>query len=429
MEFVNSVVNFITKYVFNQPFILLSFVALVGLILQKKSFQDTVAGAVKTGIGYLILSQGTSLLAGVVFPISAIMEKVFNIEATATGMGTDAFTQLWGSTIAVIMVLGFIVNLLLARFTKWKYVYLTAHQTYYITFVYLALFIELVPDPNKLAVILIGGLLLGLYCTLSPALVQPHMRKVTGTNDIAYGHTTSFGAIVGASVGRLFKNKSEETSESMKIPAKLSFLKDITVSTALVMTLLYVISVAIAGPNWVQENVSNGTEPFLYALTQGALFGVGITIVLTGVSMMVAEITEAFKGISEKVVPNAVPALDCPVVFNYAPTAVMIGFLSCLGTVLVCVVIFGAIGFYALTPPVITCFFGGGPAGVFGNSTGGWRGALIAGIVAGLLLSFGQALTVRSLPTTVADFARWSNDFDYSTFPFFFQQILKIFVR
>ncbi|MCB5654478.1 PTS ascorbate transporter subunit IIC, partial [[Ruminococcus] gnavus] len=65
-------------------------------------------------------------------------------------------------------------------------------------------------------------------------------------------------------------------------------------------------------------------------------FGAGITIVLNGVSMMVSEITEAFKGISEKIVPNAVPALDCPVVFNFAPTAVMLGFLSCLGTVILC---------------------------------------------------------------------------------------------
>jgi PTS system ascorbate-specific IIC component len=429
MEILNTIVNFVTKYIFNQPFILLSLVAFVGLILQKKSFQDTITGTVKTGIGYLILSQGTSLLARVVFPIAAILGKIFNVEATSTGMGTDMFTQLWGSSIAIIMVLGFIVNLILARFTKWKYVYLTAHQTYYITFVYLALVIEVIPNPNKVALMLAGGLLLGLYCTISPSLVQPFMRKVTGTNDIAYGHTTSFGVIVGALAGKLFKNKAIETSESMKIPEKLSFLKDITVSTAIVMVLLYVLGVAIAGPDWVQENISNGTEPFLYALSQGALFGVGITIVLTGVSMMIAEITEAFKGIAEKVVPNAVPALDCPVVFNYAPTAVMIGFLSCLGTMMLCVVIFGAIGFYALTPPVITCFFGGGPAGVFGNSTGGWRGAVIAGVVAGLLLAFGQALTVGSLENTVADFARWSNDFDYSTFPFFFQQILKLFVR
>ena len=185
----------------------------------------------------------------------------------------------------------------------------------------------------------------------------------------------------------------------------------------------------LAGPSWVEENVSGGTVAYLYAITQGVTFGVGITIVLTGVGMMVAAITEAFKGISEKLVPDAVPALDCPIVFNFAPTAVMIGFLSCLATVMLCMVLFGAIGFYALTPPVITCFFGGGPAGVFGNSTGGWRGAILAGVVAGLLLSFGQALTVGCLSTTIADFARWSNDFDYSTFPILFQAIIKLFAH
>lgn len=42
------------------------------------------------------------------------------------------------------------------------------------------------------------------------------------------------------------------------------------------------------------------------------------------------------------------------------------------------------------------------------------------------MLSFGQALTVGCLSTTIADFARWSNDFDYSVFTWPFQQILKL---
>ena len=427
MSVFTSIVNFITTYIFNQPFILLGLVAMVGLIVQRKPFQEVVTGTVKTGIGYLILSQGTSLLAGTVLPISTILNKIFHIEATTTGMGSDAFTAQWASTIAMIMVVAFIVNLILARVTPLKYVYLTAHQTYYIIFVYLAVVVEVFPTPNKLLLILVGGLLFGIYCTVSPALVQPFMRKVTGSDDIAYGHTTSFGVIMGALAGNLFKNKKNESSEDIKIPAKLTFLKDITVSTTIIMGLLYLIGVAFAGPAWIEANVSGGTNAFLFALQKGAMFGVGITIVLTGVSMMIAEITSAFKGISEKIVPNAKPALDCPIVFNFAPTAVMLGFLSCLGTVILCTVIFGAIGFYALTPPVITTFFGGGPAGVFGNSTGGWRGALIAGVVAGLLISFGQAMTVAALPTTVADFARWSNDFDYSAFPLLFKKFLSIF--
>ena len=119
-------------------------------------------------------------------------------------MGQVAFEADWASSIALIMVVGFIVNLLLARFTKFKYVYLTAHQTYFIALVYLALTVEVLASPSKTMVVIVGGLLLGVYCTLSPALVQPFMRKVTGSNDLAYGHTTSFGVIMGALVGKLF---------------------------------------------------------------------------------------------------------------------------------------------------------------------------------------------------------------------------------
>jgi len=427
MDVFKGIVDIFQTYIFNQPFIFLGIVAMIGLILQKKSIDKIVSGSLKTGIGYLILSVGTSTIAGVVMPIASLLEKIMGIETVATGIGTTAFTEQWGSTIAIIMVVGFFVNLILARFTPFKYVYLTAHQTYYIIFVYLAVAVEVFVNPNNTWLIVIGGLLTGIYCTLAPALAQPFLRKVTGSDDFAYGHTTTFGVIAGSFAGRLFKKHKNESSENININPKLNFLKDITVSTALVMTLLYIIAVCLTGFGYVEENLSNGQPAILWAILSGVQFGVGITIVLQGVSMMVAEITEAFKGISEKIVPNAIPALDCPVVFNFAPTAVMLGFLSCLGTVIICTIIFGSIGWFALTPPVITTFFGGGPAGVFGNSTGGWRGAIFAGVVAGLLLSFGQALTVSVLSTTVADFARWSNDFDYSVFPIFFKWLLSLF--
>ena len=42
--------------------------------------------------------------------------------------------------------------------------------------------------------------------------------------------------------------------------------------------------------------------------------------------MVIAEIVPAFKGISDKLVPNARPALDCPVVFPYAPNAVPVSY-------------------------------------------------------------------------------------------------------
>ena len=427
MEVLNAVVYFFQTYIFDQPFMFLGIVAMVGLLLQKKPIERVITGAVKTGVGYLILSVGTGTIAGVVMPIANLLEKIMGIEATTSGIGTNAFTANWGSTIAIIMVIGFVVNLLLARFTPFKYIYLTAHQTYYMIFVYLAIAVEVFVTPNRTMVMIIGGLLTGIYCTLAPALAQPFLRKVTKSNDFAYGHTTTAGVIAGSVVGNVFKKYKDESSETIQINPKLNFLKDITVSTSIVMTVLYIIAVLLAGTSFVEETISGGQPAIMFAIVSGVQCGVGITIVLNGVSMMVAEITEAFKGISEKLVPNSIPALDCPVVFNFAPTAVMIGFISCLLTVILCTVIFGSFGCYALTPPVITTFFGGGPAGVFGNSTGGWRGAILAGVVAGLLLSVGQMLTVNALSNTVADFARWSNDFDYSIFPAFFKGLLQIF--
>ncbi len=54
----------------------------------------------------------------------------------------------------------------------------------------------------------------------------------------------------------------------------------------------------------------------------------GVWVILVGVRMILGEIVPAFEGISQKIIPNTVPALDIPIIFPYAPTAVPIGFLA-----------------------------------------------------------------------------------------------------
>lgn len=74
--------------------------------------------------------------------------------------------------------------------------------------------------------------------------------------------------------------------------------------------------------------IAQGNDPFVQGLLQSFTFAAGVEVVLIGVRMFIAEIVPAFQGISQKVVPNAKPALDCPTIFPYAPNAVLIGFLS-----------------------------------------------------------------------------------------------------
>ena len=86
--------------------------------------------------------------------------------------------------------------------------------------------------------------------------------------------------------------------------------------------------------------------------------------------------------------PNAKPALDCPIVFPYAPNAVLIGFLSSFAAGLVGMVLLYLLGLTVIIPGVVPHFFVGAAAGVFGNATGGRRGALLGAFANGLLITF-----------------------------------------
>src|SRR5699024_12435308 len=111
-------------------------------------------------------------------------------------------------------------------------------------------------------------------------------------------------------------------------------------------------------------------------------FTAGIAVVLTGVRMFIGEIVPAFRGIATKLVPGAKPALDAPIVFPYAPNAVILGFLGAFIGGIVWLVILGNTVGYVFVPTMIVLFFHGATAGVFGNATGGARGEFNGGLLA-----------------------------------------------
>ncbi|MFH5978336.1 PTS transporter subunit IIC, partial [Clostridium perfringens] len=90
----------------------------------------------------------------------------------------------------------------------------------------------------------------------------------------------------------------------------------------------YIIVALAAGPAYVEQNLSNGQNFLVFSMIQAITFAGGVYVILAGVRLILGEIVPAFRGIAMKLVPNAKPALDCPVVFPYAPNAVLIGFLS-----------------------------------------------------------------------------------------------------
>ena len=121
------------------------------------------------------------------------------------------------------------------------------------------------------------------------------------------------------------------------------------------MTILYVLIALFAGAGYVERELSGGTHYLVFSVIQAVTFAAGVFIILSGVRLVLAEIVPAFKGISDKLVPDSKPALDCPIIFPYAPNAVLIGFCSFIGGI-TGMLILGAAGAVIVLPGVVPHF-------------------------------------------------------------------------
>lgn len=388
--------DFIMKDILGSPAILVGLFAFIGLLLQKKSFPDIVSGTLKTIMGFVILGGGAGILIGSLDVFGKMFEKAFHIQGVIPN--NEAIVAIaqktFGKETAMIMLFGMVVNILIARFTRFKYIFLTGHHTLFMACLISAVFAT--GGVTGIPLIIVGSLILGSLMVFMPAILQPYMREVTGTDQIALGHFGSIGYFTSAWIGKRFGNKAHST-EDIKVPKSLSFLRDTSVAMSLTMVLLFFIVAPFAGKGFIEKELSGGVNFLVFSLMQGITFAAGVYVVLAGVRMLISEIVPAFKGIADKVVKDAKPALDCPAVFPYAPNAVIVGFLSSFVAGVISMFILPLVGLKVIVPGLIPHFFTGAAAGVFGNATGGRRGAIFGAFANGILISFLPALLLPVL--------------------------------
>lgn len=410
--------------ILSTPPILVGLVALVGLIFQKKSFSETLIGTIKTIMGFLVLGGGAFIVIGSLDFFSKIFQKGFGITGIVPNNEVIVGMALkqYGTQTALIMALGMIINILIARFTKMKYIFLTGHHTLYMACMLAAILIS--GGMKGTTLVIFGSILLGFIMAVLPTIAQPIMKKITGVDDIGLGHFGTSGYIIAAGIGKLV-GKNSKSTEEMNFPQGLTFLRDTSIAISLTMTILYLIVSFVAGANYV-ETLSGGQNIMVFSIIQGITFAGGVYVILSGVRLILGEIVPAFRGIAMKLVPNAKPALDCPVVFPYAPNAVLIGFLSSFIGGLVGMLILLSLKAPVILPGVVPHFFCGATAGVFGNATGGKRGAIIGAFIHGIIITFLPALLLPTLGGLGYEGTTFS-DADFGVIGIFLGKILTLF--
>ena len=405
------VIDFVVS-ILSIPAILVGLIALLGLLLQKAPLEKVITGTLKTIVGFLVLGAGASFVqTGSLLAFGEVFNYAFHMQGVVTN--TDAFAAIalkdFGQATALIMCVGMLMNIVLARFSKLKFIFLTGHSALYMSAMF-AVFLSGVGHLSGWQLVVAGGALMGLYMALAPAICEPTMKKVTGTDAVALGHTSSVAYWAAGAIGSLFAKKGEKvkSTEDINFSQALSFLRDTTVAIGLTMVLFFVVVTGIAvaqgllneDPSQFQNlnellNVGTDTQTnwIVWSIKSGLAFAGGVYVILAGVRMVIGEITPAFKGIADKLVPGAKPALDCPVTFAYAPNAVIIGFLCSFAGGIVALLVLGLIDatmipVALILPGVVPHFFCGATAGVFGNARGGIKGCVAGSFVNGLLGGF-----------------------------------------
>ncbi|ULH01181.1 PTS ascorbate transporter subunit IIC [Aeromonas caviae] len=378
--------NFLMFDVLSEPAVLVGLIALIGLIAQKKPVTECIKGTVKTIMGFVILGAGATLVVNSLGDFATIFQHAFGIKGVVPNNEAivSIAQQSFGKEMAMIMFFAMLVNILIARLTPWKFIFLTGHHTLFMSMMVAAILSA--GGMSGIPLIAVGSLVVGVTMVLFPALVHPYMKQITGSDDVALGHFSTCSYVLAGWIGAKFGNKAH-SSEEVQVPKSLLFLRDTPVAISFTMGIIFLITSLFAGADYVSE-VAKGKHWFMFSLMQSITFAAGVYVILQGVRMVIAEIVPAFKGISDKLVPNAKPALDCPIVFPYAPNAVLIGFLSSFAAGLVGMVLLYLLGLTVIIPGVVPHFFVGAAAGVFGNATGGRRGALLGAFANGLLITF-----------------------------------------
>ncbi|BFH17698.1 PTS ascorbate transporter subunit IIC [Paenibacillus melissococcoides] len=387
--------QFINKGLLGEPALLLGFIAFLGLLLQKQPVQRLANGTIKTMLGYTLLQIGAAAAGSSLSNLSAIIQNGFQIIGIIPHNETiTALAQInYGEEIALIMLFGMALHLVIARFTPIKYVFLTGHHMLFMASMLAGLLMSMALPLWQ--TVLMGATVLAAAISLGPFIAQPYVRKTTGDDQFAIGHFNSIGYVLSGWIASWFRPGSEPP-EPAKLQKLRAFFQD-HMSVITVFTFgLFLVSGLFTPSNRMEEMFS-GRHFIVVSLIQATWFAGGCYIILAGVRMMLSEIIPAFKGIADRFVPGAIPALDCPVLFKYSPFAAMFGFFLSFAGGIVAMIVLLQFQYTVIIPGVIPHFFSGGAASVIAYKTGGRTGMIAASLIHGFVITMLPVLLIPLL--------------------------------
>lgn len=418
------------KQLLLEPTIIIGLLVGIGYALDKKSPVKIITGTVSAMVGLMLVLFGGSMFSDTFKPVVTAVSEHYGITgylmdpyamraATQEGLGGNF------GFVGYVFLIAFLVNLLLVLFGKYtgaKGIFLTGNTG----FAHAQAFLWLISywlGFNWVVTIVVSGILLGIYWAIGTTLPIKAINKITDGGGFTIGHNQMFGIWFFSKFAHIFGDAEKEDAENLSLPGWLGIFNHNVTAIAIIMTIFTGGFLLTIGPSNVQALAEN-QHWIIYIINMGLKFSMYMVILLQGVRMMVGEINQSFKGIQEKLIPNAIPAVDVAALLPFSANAATLGFIfTTFGTIfsIFLLVIFKSP--IMVLPGFVPLFFAGGPIGVVANKYGGYKSVIICTFLLGIIQTFGSiwAIKLCGLPDGIG----WTGMFDWATVVPAFTEILK----